>query len=573
MDQELIDRLAQIEEMDDKALEALYNDLVKAFDAADKAGNVSLMEEYHGAIARVSETQTARDQESEANEARAAELRSAVHADPKDEAGEETDENDEDDDEDEDEDKNPVAPVVPIVTDEEEGAPVAKAASAEEAATLAAKRPALGTASKRTGRAKPKATGTNRSHMFAQRPSGSIQSGDEISTREQLSDMMSEVVGRLGRGDGEQRLVASATWEYPEERTLARGAMEENERKMQAVISPQAIIASGGICNPVDVDFSLSMVLSVADQPLGDALPTFGATRGGLRFMQPPTFAGVGSSATAVWTEATDASPGTATKPVQKIVCGTEQEVFVDAVPTRLQFGNMSGRFYPEMVAANTDLAIANASRVLELNRVSKIAASSITVSSGQLLGAARDFLSTLDQASAAYRYRSRLNRGVNLRAVLPDFLKDMIRSDLMREMAHGQDVSETFSITDQQVDTLLSARGISPVWMLDGQAGATHNSVVFGSQSFGTQSNGALLDWPHTVLWYLFAEGTFQRLDGGRLDIGVVRDSTLDSTNDYQTFVEQFEGIAFRGFESLEIVSTVRPNGLSAGTKDTSSY
>jgi len=27
---------------------------------------------------------------------------------------------------------------------------------------------------------------------------------------------------------------------------------------------------------------------------------------------------------------------------------------------------------------------------------------------------------------------------------------------------------------------------------------------------------------------------GTFQFLDGGRLDLGVVRDSTLDATNDY---------------------------------------
>jgi len=226
------------------------------------------------------------------------------------------------------------------------------------------------------------------------------------------------------------------------------------------------------------------------------------------------------------------------------------------------------------MVAANTDLAMANASRVRELNRLGKISTASITVSSGQLLGAARDFLATLDQASAAYRYRSRLNRGVNLRAVLPDFLRDLIRSDLLREMAHGQDVTESFSLSDAQVDSLLAARGISPVWMLDGTTGATHNNIAFATQGFGAQSTGAgLLDFPHTVQWHLFAEGTFQRLDGGRLDIGVVRDSVLDGTNDYQTFVESFEGIAFRGFESLEIISSIRPNGLSAGTKDTNTY
>lgn len=552
MTQEMIDALGRLDELTDDEMTQLYTDLVAAFDAADEANDVPLMEEFHGAIARVSEAQTTRAQESEAAAARAAELRSAVHAEP-DEAPDE-------------------APEVEVETPAAEAAAVEEPVEAvEETEALTVKRPPISLAAKHRPAPAP-VENTSRARLFAQRPVGSLQSGDEITDRATLADAMSDVVSRLGRGDGEQRLVASATWEYPEERRLG-GDVGENERKMAAVLSPQAIVASGGVCNPVDVDFSLSMVLSVDDEPLGDSLPTFGATRGGLRFMTPPTFAGVGSSGTKVWTEATDASPGTATKPVQTIACGVEVEVYVDAIPTRLQFGNMSGRFYPEMVAANTDLAMANAARVRELNRRTTIAANSTTVSSGQLLGASRDLLATLDQASAAYRYRSRLNRGINLRAVLPDWIKDMVRADIVRELAHGNDTSDAFSLTDAQVDAFLTNRGISPVWMLDGATGATHNSVTYASQGFGAQSSGKLLDWPANVVWYLFAEGTFQRLDGGRLDIGVVRDSTLDSTNDYQTFIESFENVAFRGFESLEIVSTIRPNGASAAGISTSTY
>ena len=64
---------------------------------------------------------------------------------------------------------------------------------------------------------------------------------------------------------------------------------------------------------------------------------------------------------------------------------------------------------------------------------------------------------------------------------------------------------------------------------------------------------------------WFIFAEGTFQFLDGGQLNLGVVRDSTLDASNNYETFIEVFESIAKRGVESLQVVSSLRPNGASA--------
>ena len=48
-----------------------------------------------------------------------------------------------------------------------------------------------------------------------------------------------------------------------------------------------------------------------------------------------------------------------------------------------------------------------------------------------------------------------------------------------------------------------------------------------------------------------------------------VVRDATLDATNDYETFVETFEAVAFRGFASgaYEMVTTLSATGASSGT------
>jgi hypothetical protein len=66
-----------------------------------------------------------------------------------------------------------------------------------------------------------------------------------------------------------------------------------------------------------------------------------------------------------------------------------------------------------------------------------------------------------------------------------------------------------------------------------------------------------------------LFAEGTFLFLDGGTLDIGVIRDSTLVGTNDYKMFVETFEGVAKVGVESIKVTSTIAVNGARSALRD----
>jgi hypothetical protein len=58
--------------------------------------------------------------------------------------------------------------------------------------------------------------------------------------------------------------------------------------------------------------------------------------------------------------------------------------------------------------------------------------------------------------------------------------------------------------------------------------------------------------------------------LDGGTLDLGIIRDSTLVGTNDYKMFVETFEGIAMVGVEALAVTSAINVNGAAAALRDT---
>lgn len=403
---------------------------------------------------------------------------------------------------------------------------------------------------------------------------------DRIDDPDQLGEGISRLLQSMSKADAPRGkvLVASAQWEYPDDRKLSRSDPAHNERVFQRVIGRRpflslpaaALVASGGTCSPVNVDYSVPG-WSTADRPLRDGLPAFQADRGGITYVPPGDIATY-SGATSIWTEATDANPAGATKPVVQVVCGSPVTVLVDAVPTRLGFGNMTARFAPEQTAANVDLALSEAARIAENNLLQKIAASCVAdVTSATLLGATRDFITVIHQVVAGYRSLHRIPESVKFTAIFPSWVRDMIIVDRAREIGHGED--QNLNFTYAQVDDLLSAHGVNPLWHLDGQSAAQLSGAGSTAQIFAAQSaSGAVNPFPTKIVWYVFPEGAFQFLDSGRLDLGVVRDSTLDATNDYETFVETFEGVAFRGFSSgaFQMVSTTGALGGTAGTIST---
>jgi hypothetical protein len=285
-----------------------------------------------------------------------------------------------------------------------------------------------------------------------------------------------------------------------------------------------------------------------------------------------------------VWTEAVDANPAGATKPVYEVACGSEQLVYVNAIPTRLQFGNMQGRFAPEQIAANTDLAIAVAARDAELELLTLAYNSSKQVKPQQFLGATRDLLSSVNLLIQGYRYSHRIPDTVSFTAVFPAWARGVIRADLSREIAHDNAGSQNvLAITDEQIDEWFAALGVNVTWTLDGLKAGTYGTggsaitnqffSVLGTNAPEPQWPAQSSDGSFMLSWLLYPEGSLQFLDGGRLDLGVVRDSTLNATNDYETFVETFEGLAMRGLEIYQVQSTILPNGGSAGTVAVSGY
>ena len=390
-----------------------------------------------------------------------------------------------------------------------------------------------------------------------------ITAGAELSSLKEVAQALlsrKHGMGRTSGGDGEQHTVATFSTSFPDNRMLFSNDVEGNRAKINAVVSPEAIVAAGGLTAPVETSWDIFELGETSVRPVKDALAVFGADRGGLRFMTPPLLSDL-EGAVSVWTMQDDidaASPDgpNPVKPCLRVAAGTEVTVYTDAIPLCLTFGNLGARAYPELVQRHTELGMVQHARFAEIRLLTRIGALSTPVTADAELGAARDIFVQLEQAATAYRSRYRLDPKVPLRVLFPEWFKNALRADLTKQLP-GDGRDGTFNLGEAEINKWFATRNINVSWFIDGETG----------QIFGEQAPGALLGFPKELIWYLFSEGTFVFLDGGVLDLGLVRDSTLNGTNDYKIFLETFEGVAKVGVESLRVTSKLAIKGSSSGT------
>lgn len=360
--------------------------------------------------------------------------------------------------------------------------------------------------------------------------------------------------------------VATSRVEYPDHETLDGNLRSNlakiNERTSLAAMRKYAnehpdlvakgLVASGGACAPSTVMYDLP-TLGTAERPVRDqAMVRFGADRGGVRVMPPPHIWDL-DQAVNVWSAATDASPGGNTKNCLTVTCPSPTETLVDAIVRCLKFGNFQARFFAEQTEAWMNLAAARWAREAEEKLLTSMGSGSTAVTTTQGLGTTRDVLAAIGRATAGMRSRHRLPRNYPFRLVFPDWLYDNIRVDLARELPGAS--SERLAVAEAEIDTFFRVMNINITTTLDGETG----------QEFGQQAAGGLAPWPTNVIMYLYPEGSWLFLDGGTLDLGIVRDSTLNAKNDFQMFAESFEQTVFHGVESLRLNVDICPSGKTS--------
>lgn len=373
-------------------------------------------------------------------------------------------------------------------------------------------------------------------------------------------------------GGGEERiLLASAALNFPDERRLISGDNEGNMEKIRKLGSPwlgeesrETLLAAGGVCNPPTPFYDLPDMVTT-DRPIRDGLPGYQADRGGVAV---PSVSGIGdiTSAITVIEEADDALGGTfATKSCQDFDCAEWTETFVGAIAHCRKYGNLTARSWPEGVAHENRLTMAAWARTAEgrlLDRIDALVGPSYGTTA--VYGALSTFIYRLSVARAGIISRERMDKNTRFTVILPFWAATMMSLDIVNSQN-----DDRLDYANDAISGVLSRFGFNTIWHLDEGIDPGADAEIFAAQDDGSVQ----VDWPGSiVVARLFPAAQFLYLDGGSLELGLVRDSELNSTNDYELFGESWENIARVGPENAaqRIEIAVCPTGIAAPTNAT---
>lgn len=293
----------------------------------------------------------------------------------------------------------------------------------------------------------------------------------------------------------------------------------------------QEMVASGGWCAPSETIYDFACDFESMPEALD--LPSVTSRRGGLRYPDSPMLADVYADVNSgfTWTEADDiaaAEPGGPTKPCFVIPCPDFNDVRLQAQGICVTAGNLTDRAYPELTNRYIDLVMtAHAHRMNALTIAKVVAASTaVTPTLDADLGAAESLFGAVEFLVDRFRDSFFAGADFTLEGALPRWARSVIRRDIARRNG----------VPFDQVSNADIAAAFSEI--------GARFQFISNYQPLGA----AALVYPTSVHMLLYPAGAHTRLDGGSLDLGVVRDSTLNATNDYTAaWTEEFWNVVSR--------------------------
>jgi hypothetical protein len=130
---------------------------------------------------------------------------------------------------------------------------------------------------------------------------------------------------------------------------------------------------------------------------------------------------------------------------------------------------------------------------------------------------------------------------------LLPDWTIEILRANVAKRA--GVDL---LSVTDAEVTAWLTERNVRPQFLSDYQP-------LYNGTTPAT-------NWPAALEFTILFSGAYIYADGGSIDLGVVRDSILNSTNDFTAaWSEQFFCVSKVGPTARKVSVTLTPDGVTA--------
>lgn len=313
---------------------------------------------------------------------------------------------------------------------------------------------------------------------------------------------------------------------------------EQAEAVMAAAADPKALVAAGEWCSPSEPLFDYFGVEGT--DGLLD-LPTVGVRRGGLLVPSALTLPEDLTTITFSYTEADRAAENT--KDCVVVPCPTWEDVRLEADGFCVTAGNLTERTNPELIARYISMVAAGHFHKMSAKRIASIYTDSTNGGTQPTVGSgASAILSGVELLATRYRSLYRTPVNAILEVVLPVWAKDAIRSDLAARSGVA-----ALAVSDAEINAFFSARNLRPQFIVDWQRPANATA------------------WPTDVDYVVYAAGSWVVGTAGTLDLGVVRDSTLNATNDYTAaWTEEFSLLAQRG-PSLKGTVALSVDGITA--------
>jgi hypothetical protein len=328
---------------------------------------------------------------------------------------------------------------------------------------------------------------------------------------------------------------------------------------MQEASSQEALVAAGGWCSPSTIRYDFYNIAEVCG--LVD-LPTVGITRGGMRWPTSPSFGDLASS-TGLWswneTQDVAAATGTGqsgTKTCARVPCAGFNEARLACEGVCITAGNFTTDAWPEQLANFLRLVDVAHQRRVNTSIINQLVTLSTAVAgcaTGQ--GSIIPVLDVVEMQAIDLRTKYSMCDNTILEAIFPSWAIGIFRADIAKAKPGGSP-GENLDVSDEEINQWFARRGIRVQWVQDYQVRA---SGLFGQSS-------AITAWPASLQFLLYPAGTFLRGNGLNLDLGIVRDSVLNATNDYTAaWSEQCFLVALIGHESRKVTVPICPSGARA--------
>lgn len=367
--------------------------------------------------------------------------------------------------------------------------------------------------------------------------------------------------GNIPAGTHENLSIATGSKVFNEGAPIVGLDPQQNLVSMRDI--QEALVASGEFCTPQTQLYNFFR-LAQPIRDVEDALTTVQAPRGGIRFITANcNIAGADCIGSYTYDPATPGGPNSEDlafeKPCCRVSCPEIEESIVEAVTQCTTFDNLQYRTFPELIENfMEDIAVQFTLRKQRFYLDKIDAASTATTGIGSY-GAVRSLFYDWTVAAIAYRKRHHMPRSAPLTVFAPDWALDVIKADMFNDGDQGLDY---LNVPDSAVTAGLASRNLSVTWYYDDPTSFLGQNPLTTAQA---GSKADLNDFPAEVVSFMFSPGTFVKLDGGSLDVGLVRDSALNKTNDFSMFMEEWLGFAQLGCESVRIDSLVCASGSRA--------